>query len=936
MPSEARERAALASIRGCFSELTSRLLREKTVRGVLSAGVFIAGVSDMRESNGFLMALDVGGGSGRCLLVEPGGGAVFTARREWAHQTAPDTQGLGYDIDLVDVWNKLGEVCREAMEKAQAAPADILGVAVASMRNTTVVIDFEGNALLATPNQDARALVESLTLAAERGPAMHGTGGHWPSPLFMGSRLLWMKAHAPDLLERASHALSLSDWVSFKMGAGLFSERSQAGETLLFDLRKREWDFDLIGELGLEKGLFVETVDAGTPIGKVGEEAASHLGLLAGTPVAAGGPDTQCGLLGAGAVKDWDTAVVSGTTMPVQMVTDDLVLDGEGRLWSGLHVVPGLYVLESNGLTTGYVLEWFARLMFFDYEFPLQVLFAEAARSVPGGEGVYSTFGAHIFDARTIGIPVGNLAMSHMVTTDTAAGRRHISRALIEGIAYSARANIDQILAVRPGDIGELKVFGGLTKSTLWPQLVSDVAGLPVRVPTHCEVTSLGAAICAGAGAGVYKSLEEGALDLSCSVTDSHPSEATAKYQALYNGWREAYDMRAACDQHISGLVTMALLERAPKEAAAAPGGLRPNILVTATMDEAALADLNELGEVRYAPWRETKMVYDGGPELLEALRGVDIFVTEMDVVDFDVLRDSPRLRAIVSCRGNPVNVDIETATAFGVPFIYTPGRNADAVADLAIAMMVILARKLLSAASFLKDEGIKAGDLEAMGRAYIEYQGRELWRKTVGIVGMGNVGVAVARRARGFGASVVFFDPEVSLEEGALLNARKVSFEELLAQSDFVTVHAPANDRTKNMFDADAFAAMKEGALFINTARASLADEAALADALESGHLAGAGLDVFSTEPPASDDPLVSRKTVITTPHIGGDTLEISAHQGALVTDQLHQLMRGVAPDHILNPSVMESFAWSGARPTPNPSEMQRLAARPRPSMTS
>ena len=166
--------------------------------------------------------------------------------------------------------------------------------------------------------------------------------------------------------------------------------------------------------------------------------------------------------------------------------------------------------------------------------------------------------------------------------------------------------------------------------------------------------------------------------------------------------------------------------------------------------------------------------------------------------------------------------------------------------------MMVILARKLLSAASFLKDEGIKAGDLEAMGRAYIEYQGRELWRKTVGIVGMGNVGVAVARRARGFGASVVFFDPEVSLEEGALLNARKVSFEELLAQSDFVTVHAPANDRTKNMFDADAFAAMKEGALFINTARASLADEAALADALESGHLAGAGLDVFSTEPPA------------------------------------------------------------------------------------
>ncbi|HEY5532175.1 MAG TPA: NAD(P)-dependent oxidoreductase [Candidatus Anoxymicrobiaceae bacterium] len=890
----------------------------------------------MRESNGFLMALDVGGGSGRCLLVEPGGGNLFTARREWSHPTAPNTNGLGYDLDLIDIWHKLGEACREAIEKANAAPADILSVAVTSMRNTTVVIDPGGEILLATPNQDARALGESLTLGAERGPAVHEAGGHWPSPLFLGSRLLWMKNNAPDLLERASHALSLSDWVAFKMGAGLFAERSQAGETLLFDLRRRDWNFDLVSELGLKASLFPETVDAGTPIGRVSDQAAGHLGLLAGTPIAAGGPDTQCGLLGAGAVKDGEIGLVSGTTMPIQMVTDDLVLDGEGRLWSGLHVVPGRYVIESNGLTAGYVLEWFAKLMFYDYQFPLEVVFGEAARSTPGGEGVYSTFGANVFDARTIGIPVGNITMSHMVTTDTAAGRRHVSRALVEGIAYSARANIEQILAVRPGEPAELRVFGGLTQSPLWPQMVSDVVGLPARVPSHCEVTSLGAAACAGFGAGVYKDLEAGASQLACDLTDYRPSGASAKYQSLYAGWKEAHDMRAACDQHVSGLVTMALLEHAPLEAAAAPPGLRPGILVTASIDDVALAELGELGEVSYAPWRKTGKVYDGGPELAEALRGVDVFVTEMDVVDFEVLRDSPGLRAIVSCRGNPVNVDLEAATGFGVPFIYTPGRNADAVADLAIAMMVMLARKLLSGASFLKDEGIKAGDLEAMGRAYIEYQGRELWRKTVGIVGMGNVGVAVARRARGFGASVVFFDPEVSLEDGALLNARKVSFEDLLAQSDFVTVHAPANDRTKNMFDAVAFAAMKEGAFFINTARASLADEAALTDALESGHLAGAGLDVFSTEPPASDSPLVSLKNVITTPHIGGDTLEISAHQGALVTGQLHQLMRGVAPDHILNPSVMESFAWSGARPTPSPSEMGRLAERPRPSMTS
>lgn len=884
----------------------------------------------------YLMALDAGGGSGRCLLAGVESGAVHTARRDWTHPPAPNTNGLGYDLDLPEIWRRMCEASREALDMAGTEPGEVLAVAATSMRNTTVLLDAEDNVLLGTPNSDARAAFEALTLGAEQGKAVHEIGGHWPGPLFTGSRLLWLRTNAPDMLERAKKVLSLSDWVGFRMGGGIFAERSQAGETLLFDLRTRDWAHGLIQSLGFTGGLFPETIDAGTVIGALSKDAASDLGLLPGTPVVAGGGDTQCALLGSGAVEVGDLCVIAGTTMPVEMVTGSPVLDEEGRLWSGLHVIPGLYVLESNGLTTGSVLEWFAKIIYPDHDDPVRVLFGEAERSEPGGAGVYSSFGASVFDARSISIPVGNLTMSHMVTCDCDAGRRHISRALIEGIAYSARANIEQILAVSGSELKEIKVAGGMTRSALWTQVLSDVTDKPVKVPLTCEVSALGAAVCAGAGAGVYPDLVSGAKAVACAASERTPDEHAQRYQALFAGWKDTHELRADADRHVSGLVTMAMLERAPQAEADAGVAFRPKILVTASMDEEALGELKALGEVRYEPWREKMKIYDGGRELVDILEDSQVFITEMDIVDFEAIRGLPTLKAIVSCRVNPVNVDVESATAFGIPVVNTPGRNADAVADLVVAMMIMLARKLADAARFLKDEKVEAGDLAKMGEAYAKFQGAELWRKTVGIVGLGSVGKRVALRVKACGARVVFFDPAVTAEDGALSNAEKVSLDGLLSRSDFVTVHAPATDQTRHMIDREAFSSMKPGAFFINTARASLVDDVALAEALESGRLAGAALDVFSVEPPASDDPIVSRDNVIATPHLGGNTLELAAHQGAIAADQLGKLLNGETPEHVLNPEVMARFGWTEPRREPPGSELERLAGRPRPSVTS
>lgn len=882
-----------------------------------------------------MMAFDLGGGSGRCMLFDPEKGVVCVTRRAWTHPVAPGTANLGFDLQLGKIWEAMGEAARQAMGEAGASPGDVVGLAACSMRNTTVLLDGAGEVIFATPNQDARALGNSLVLAGERGMEIYETGGHWPSPLFTGTRLLWLRDNQPGLLERADKVASLSDWMGMRLCGELFAERSQAGETLLFDHRSREWSHGLISSLVLDQDLFPPLVDAGERIGSLTPEAADHLGLAPGTPVAAGGADTQCGLLGMGCVEVSEVGVNAGTSMPVQQVTGSYVTDSEGRLWSGQHVVPGLYVVESNGLITGTVLEWFARFLYPESPDPVAALFAEAAASEPGAGGVYSTLGARLFDARVTGVLLGNITMSHMVTPDASSLRSHLGRALLEGLACSARANLEQVLKATGLEPSRVTVGGGMSRSVLWTGILADVVGRSVWVPHDREVASLGAAVCAGAGAGVFRDLREGARALANLGEEREPGEESERYQGLYAGWREALELRAECDGHMANLMAVAMLGRSAG-AGEAPADFRPRILVTASMDEAALEELRAMGEVTFRPWRETRMVYDGGERLVEALRGFDVFVTEMDIVDFEALRGLPDLKMIICCRVNAVNVDLEAATAYGVPVANTPGRNADAVADLVVAYMIMLARKLPQASSFLKQEEVAEGDMARMGEAYLAFQGKELWRKTVGLVGLGSVGSKVARRLLSFGARVLYHDPAVDAGKGAALGAEKVSFEELLERSDFVSLHAPAVKATEGMMDARAFSCMKDGAFFINTARASLVDHEALAEALESGKLAGAALDVFPIEPPGSDDRLVRREDVIATPHIGGDTVEIGAHQGQIAAQQLRDLLSGRAPEHLLNPEALEGFEWTGPRREPSREELERLAANPKPSMTS
>jgi D-3-phosphoglycerate dehydrogenase / 2-oxoglutarate reductase len=323
--------------------------------------------------------------------------------------------------------------------------------------------------------------------------------------------------------------------------------------------------------------------------------------------------------------------------------------------------------------------------------------------------------------------------------------------------------------------------------------------------------------------------------------------------------------------------------------------GERPRALVTSPLRGSGLERLRRIADVVYDPWidQQPLRIYDADQLAARTKdEGASVLVVEADVVAGPVL-DLP-LTAVASTRGDPNNVDVAAATAAGVPVLNAPGRNADAVAELAVALLLAVTRHVVVA-----DADVRAGRIYADGTIpYQRFRGRELQGLTAGIVGLGAVGRALAWRLEGLGMRVISSDP--------FNPAATHPLDDLLGSADVVSLHAPVTADTAGLIGADQFALMRDGAVFLNTARAQLHDDSALVAALQSGRLAGAGLDHFVGEGLPVDHPLVSMPNVVLTPHIGGATWDTEARQADMVADGLELLMAGERPPHIVNPEVL------------------------------
>ncbi|MBC7637458.1 MAG: phosphoglycerate dehydrogenase [Acetobacteraceae bacterium] len=260
-----------------------------------------------------------------------------------------------------------------------------------------------------------------------------------------------------------------------------------------------------------------------------------------------------------------------------------------------------------------------------------------------------------------------------------------------------------------------------------------------------------------------------------------------------------------------------------------------------------------------------------------------------------ELLDAAPNLKVVGRAGIGVDNVDVKSATARGVVVMNTPNGNAITTAEHAIAMMFALARQIPEASA-----STRAGKWEKN-----RFMGVELTAKVLGLIGCGNIGSIVADRAQGLKMRVIAYDPYLTDKRALALGVEKVELEDLLARADIVTLHTPLTEATRNILSRENIAKLRKGARIINCARGGLIDEAALADALKSGHIAGAALDVFETEP-ATDSPLFALENVVCTPHLGAATAEAQENVALQVAEQMSDfLLTGAVTNAINMPSV-------------------------------
>lgn len=284
---------------------------------------------------------------------------------------------------------------------------------------------------------------------------------------------------------------------------------------------------------------------------------------------------------------------------------------------------------------------------------------------------------------------------------------------------------------------------------------------------------------------------------------------------------------------------------------------------------------------------------YQGEPdEIIEFLGDAEILVTQLAPLSRGMLQKLPNLKFVAVSRGGPVNIDMKAAREAGVRVVNTPGRNASAVAEFTIGAILAETRLIR-----VGHEALRAG--EWRGDLYrADTTGRELSEMTVGVIGYGNIGEKVVRLLRAFGTKVLVHDPYIQLSADDLnAGVEQVSLDALLERSDLVTLHPRVSEETRHIMNAETFAKMKKGAIFVNTARGPLCDYDALYENLVSGHLSSAMLETFAVEPVPPEWPLLKLPNVTLTPHIAGASVRTVTYAAEMAAEEVRRYLAGQPP---------------------------------------
>jgi sugar (pentulose or hexulose) kinase len=487
-----------------------------------------------------LLVLDAGTGGAKCALFDVDGRLLALRRQAWDYHVYanPGVQFVReYSFDPGVFWSILCSCARRALTDAGVPPSDVIGVSATSQREGCVFLDADGAEIYAGPNLDARGFMEGLEVLGRVGvERLYEITGHSAPFIFPLARYLWFRKHDT---RPVAHLLMINDWMTYRLCGSFCSEPSNGSESMLFDFRARRWSPEILDEFDIPAAVLAPVLECGQRAGSLGKAAAAAIGLEPGTPVFAGGADTQCALLGAGAVGAGDTAVILGTTTPIQTVTTAPMLDPASNLWAGCHVVPDRWVIEANVGSTGDAYCWLLDLLVHG----AGDRYARAEEMARGeGEGTYSFIGPRIFDLTKLrpDMPGGFFFPFPTMQLRPQAGK--FVRGFLESIAFAVRANLTSLAAVTGAAPNHLIATGGMSRNDLLVQLLADVTGLPIRRPREVESTGLGCAMLAATGAGAHPDPASAAAAMCRHERIEPDREGGSRYEAAFAKWRELYD----------------------------------------------------------------------------------------------------------------------------------------------------------------------------------------------------------------------------------------------------------------------------------------------------------------------------------------------------------------------------------------------------------
>lgn len=501
------------------------------------------------DNRNCLLALDAGTGSIRAVIFNTDGEQLAVGQAEWQHLPVPDVPG-SMEFDLHKNWQLTCQCIRHALQQAQLSASAIRAVSACSMREGIVLYNKAGDPIWACANVDARAGSEVAELKALR-------NGQFEQEVYARSgqtlalsaipRLLWLAHHRPDIYRQAATLTMISDWLAFMLSGERAVDPSNAGTTGMLDLATRRWCPELLTLAGLRADILSPVTETGSRLGYVTAQAAEASGLKTGTPVGMGGGDVQLGTLGLGVVRAGQTAVLGGTFWQQVVNLPAAMTDPEMNIRINPHVIPGMVQAESISFFTGLTMRWFRDAFCSEEKLLSQRLGVDtyslleemAARVPPGAWGVMPIFSdaMHFKNWYHAAPSFINLSID-----PERCNKQTLFRALEENAAIVSACNLD-LIANFAGVRATVLVFaGGGSKGKLWSQILSDVTGMPVKVPVVKEATALGCAIAAGVAGGLYASLAETGEALVRWEREYQPdSQRHQDYLQQKTAWQQVY-----------------------------------------------------------------------------------------------------------------------------------------------------------------------------------------------------------------------------------------------------------------------------------------------------------------------------------------------------------------------------------------------------------